>query len=64
MTIYDYMCDVLHVEACIDCPNFKNFECKGDYAHGDEQCLAYHNVTSEDLKNGTHPTMRLLYGNR
>lgn len=59
MTVYNYMCDVLHIEACVDCPNFKDWECKGDFSQGDAGCLAYHNVTAEDVKKGTHPMMRL-----
>lgn len=60
MTIYDYMCDVLHIEACIDCPNFRNWECKGDHSHGDRGCLTLLHVTSEDLCSGTHPFIREL----
>lgn len=59
MTIYDYMCDVLHIEACVDCPNFKNWECLGNYSQGDKQCLESLNVTPEDIINGEHPNRRM-----
>ena len=59
MTIYDYMCDVLHIEACIDCPNFKNWECIGGYSQCDYQCLQSLNVTAEDIENWEHPNIRI-----
>lgn len=59
MSIYDYMCDVLHIEACVDCPNFKDWKCIGDYSQGDKQCLASLNVTREDIINGEHPNHRM-----
>ena len=62
MTIYDYMCDVLRIEACVDCPNFNKsrWECPGDYTQGDAQCLASLGVTAEDLANREHPNARQL----
>lgn len=59
MTTYDYMCDVLHIEACTDCPNFKNWECIGDYSQGDKQCLKSLNVTDEDIEQWEHPNRRM-----
>lgn len=59
MTIFDYMCDVLHVECCADCSYFKNWECVYGYDHGDPGCLEKLGVTREDVINGVHPFERL-----
>lgn len=60
-TAFDYLCDVMHIEACIDCSYFdKNrYECQRGFDFASVNCLALLGIQWEDVINQEHPFLRM-----
>lgn len=61
LAAFNYLCDVMHIEACIDCPYFnKNiYECQKDYNFASVDCLKLLGIQWEDVIHQEHPFLRM-----